>query len=269
MTTRVNLQLLSDLHQDMLSNDSLEHISIHPDTNILVVAGDVGQGASEMRKLKTLASPERPVVAIFGNHCVVGERIVELEAIAREMSSPEDGFYVLHRDSVTLFGIRFVGAILWTDGMAIPQGTSFEESCALCAPRGYAKSELRPGVPFSFEDSIKEHKKDLGYIRSVLSVPFEGPTVVITHHLPSTKSVASEYINFPTSAAYSSNLSDLEFSGCDFWFHGHTHSSVDYYIGYCRVVCNPRGHSKVAGQWQNPLFKPELLIPVRVKASSI
>lgn len=269
MTACVNLQLLSDLHQEMLNDASLEHIAIHPNTNVLVVAGDVGRGVSELERLKALASPKRPVVAIFGNHCVVGERISELESMAQEMSSPEEGFYVLHRSSVTLFGIRFVGAILWADGMTIPDGMSFEQSCSLCAPRGFEKSELSPGVPFSFESSIVEHKKDLSYIRSVLAAPFDGPTVVITHHLPSPKSVSAEYLNFPTSATYSSKLDDLEFSGCDFWFHGHTHSSVDYYIGHCRVVCNPRGHSKVPGQWQNPRFKPELLIPVCVKSNSI
>jgi len=26
------------------------------------------------------------------------------------------------------------------------------------------------------------------------------------------------------------------------WVHGHTHSSHDYRVGGCRVVCNPRGY---------------------------
>jgi len=30
--------------------------------------------------------------------------------------------------------------------------------------------------------------------------------------------------------------------GADLWFHGHVHDSVDYTVGRCRVVANPRGY---------------------------
>ena len=28
----------------------------------------------------------------------------------------------------------------------------------------------------------------------------------------------------------------------DLWIHGHTHTSFDYRVGRCRVLCNPRGY---------------------------
>jgi hypothetical protein len=28
-----------------------------------------------------------------------------------------------------------------------------------------------------------------------------------------------------------------------FWFHGHMHDSIDYQVGECRVLCNPRGYN--------------------------
>ena len=260
----INVQLLSDLHQDYLVEAMPAPLTFHPAADVLVVAGDVGRGPKELSHLKSLASPSRPIVAIFGNHCAVGLCISELELLAQNLSSPKDGFFVLHRSSVTLFGIRFVGATLWTDGHAMPNGVSFEDSFAHCAPRGFALANEVLGVPFSFEASMREHKKDLSYIAGQLTLPFEGPTIVITHHLPSPRSVSPEFINFPAAAAYASNLPGPIFDGCDYWLHGHTHSSVDYAIGACRVVCNPRGHSRIPGQWQNSEFDPQLLIPVKV-----
>jgi hypothetical protein len=43
---------------------------------------------------------------------------------------------------------------------------------------------------------------------------------------------------------YVSDLDDLIFDNpqIKYWSHGHTHESVDYMIGDCRVVCNPRGY---------------------------
>jgi len=34
----------------------------------------------------------------------------------------------------------------------------------------------------------------------------------------------------------------LENSQIKYWSHGHTHVNLDYMVGDCRVVCNPRGY---------------------------
>jgi hypothetical protein len=45
------------------------------------------------------------------------------------------------------------------------------------------------------------------------------------------------------------------------WIHGHTHDSFDYLLNGTRIVCNPRGYAR-SGVNENPLFDPDLIIPV-------
>ena len=39
-----------------------------------------------------------------------------------------------------------------------------------------------------------------------------------------------------------SELPDSFFAVPALWVHGHTHTSHDYRVGRCRIVCNPRGY---------------------------
>ena len=69
--------------------------------------------------------------------------------------------------------------------------------------------------------------------------------MVITHHLPSYMSVATAYKNPRDEQFNYLYYSDLDklVDKADYWFHGHTHTSADYVLGNCRVICNPRGYS--------------------------
>ena len=42
-----------------------------------------------------------------------------------------------------------------------------------------------------------------------------------------------------------------------YWSHGHTHESMDYMIGDCRVVCNPKGYHPTE---VNPDFDPNFAV---------
>lgn len=50
----------------------------------------------------------------------------------------------------------------------------------------------------------------------------------------------------------------------DLWVHGHVHESFDYWIGRCRVVCNPRGYPGRAGQAENARFDPNYVVEIGV-----
>jgi Icc-related predicted phosphoesterase len=71
-----------------------------------------------------------------------------------------------------------------------------------------------------------------------------GPTVVITHHAPSRKSIHSRFSSSLLNACFVSDVEHL-LNGrrvC-LWVHGHTHDSFDYVLNGTRVVCNPRGYA--------------------------
>ena len=88
------------------------------------------------------------------------------------------------------------------------------------------------------------------------------PTVVVTHHAPSERSVNSRYASGPYSAldrAYYSDLDDLvAISNAALWIHGHVHTNFDYEIGNTRVLCNPRGYPG-----ENPDWNPAMVIEVK------
>lgn len=87
--------------------------------------------------------------------------------------------------------------------------------------------------------------------------------IIITHHLPSMRSVGSMYKGSRTNAFYvHDHVERLISHGPDkprLWIHGHTHSSNDYMLGNVRVICNPGGYPQ---KMENPDFNPRLIVEV-------
>ena len=94
------------------------------------------------------------------------------------------------------------------------------------------------------------HKRSRAWLEKALARPFNGKTIVVTHHTP-TQWSWNESPNDIKKLAYCNDLKAL-FHGYDIsaWFHGHTHSIGDYRIEGTRVLSNTRGyagHKEVAG----------------------
>mgnify|MGYP003334298887 FL=1 len=110
-------------------------------------------------------------------------------------------------------------------------------------PIGY-KDKEEPSR-FSPEDSVKDHKEFLEYLKiAVTMLPCK--YVVCTHHTPTPMSIHEKYKHDELmNGAYTSNLSEfiLDHPKIKLWTHGHTHEDFDYMVGTTRVVCNPRGYS--------------------------
>jgi Icc-related predicted phosphoesterase len=82
--------------------------------------------------------------------------------------------------------------------------------------------------------------------------------VVVTHHLPSFRSVPPQFQNSSLNAFF---VHDVENSirqySPSLWIHGHTHTNFDYTIGKTRVVANPRGYPE-----ENRAFQTDFVIEV-------
>ena len=106
------------------------------------------------------------------------------------------------------------------------------------------------------------------------------PTVVVSHHLPSWRSVAPAFARSVSNAAFVSDLDDLV-GRSTVWIHGHTHSSHRYAVGGATLVCNPRGYPRhlkpgtapsAAGpatdvtEFENPTFDAGLIVDVPMQA---
>ena len=106
------------------------------------------------------------------------------------------------------------------------------------------------------------HWTDRDWLRRQLAQPFDGPTVVVTHHAPSVGSVADKYAADWLTPAFVSDLPEEFFSVPALWVHGHTHTGFDYVRGRCRVASNPRGYWLQDSSFEYQGFDPALVIDV-------
>jgi predicted phosphodiesterase len=97
---------------------------------------------------------------------------------------------------------------------------------------------------------------DQAWLQTALSVPHEGPTVVVTHFAPSLRSADPRYGLTPGTAGFCNALDDW-LGHADLWLHGHLHCPIDYQAGRCRVVANPLGY---AAKGEQAGFQPDCVL---------
>ena len=239
----MKLCILNDLHNEFEPLDVSDLNS--NDFDVLILAGDtdIGIRGAKWAVEKFL---NVPIIYIAGNHEYYGKKIPKINSALREISSGTN-LYFLENDELILGDVRFLGCTLWTDFKLYGQDkfqSAVDEAqkvmtdyhrIRLGADKRYRK--LRPS------DTIFFHYKSTRFLEEKLIKPFEGSTVVITHHSPSPKANANKCEDL-SEAAFSSNLEWLILNyKPNLWIHGHVHKKLDYQIGDTRVICNSRGYA--------------------------
>lgn len=219
------------------------------------------------------------VIYVAGNHeHYHGDYRFTLNELKRKLSYIKN-LYVLDRDSKTIDEVTFIGGTLWTDmnkedplTLYHMKGMMNDFNCVLNSnnqvsykvfmpvdkPVGMTDEEwLQQPVEtrnkpvfklrdakFTPEDAVEDHKKMLGYVKSVVNES-DKKFVVVGHHAPSRQSTHPRYKHDTVmNGGYSSELDDyiMDHPQIKLWTHGHTHEPFDYMIGETRIVCNPRGY---------------------------
>lgn len=271
----MRLLILSDLHREIWCREQtryegqVDHFPVidiarsRPD--VVVLAGDIDVGAEAVTWADETFSG-LPVVYVHGNHEGYGNALDELQRDVENACSRTKHVHYFNRRELVLGNVRFLGATLWTDFMLYGkqrQAMAMEEAGARMNDyrRIRMSSEMLGRVTPA--DTARLHREDLAWLESRLAKPFVGPTVVVTHMAPSMRSISARYRNGLISAAFASNLEYL-IERADLWVHGHTHSSADYRVGPCRVICNPLGYPSRDGfeMPENSAFNPNLIVEV-------
>ena len=262
--------VFSDLHLKF-NRTSNFHIVIPDDVNIIIVAGDVTDPASESIYWlqENIASPNCPVIFVAGNHEHYGQIYEESMELGRVAASKCKDVHFLENNEIVLNGVRFLGCTLWTDHKLYG---NVEESSkyALLRLNDYrlihtAKNphEIARWTP---EQTSQIHEDSIHWLENRLKEKFDGKTVVLTHHCPHPLSIATEYLGDKLNPAFTSDLSTLITTyQPDFWFHGHTHANFDYIVPNTktRIICNPRGYiRRGTNEVENPHFKDNLTIEI-------
>jgi hypothetical protein len=273
----MRIQLFSDLH---LESDPGFSPKIFPDTDLVVLAGDIGSYQPGSR-LETsdfglgrfapafLGVPR--VLYLPGNHEF--DSLEYGEAYARLRQTCQDlGITWLEREVLVIGHVRFIGSTLWSDFDAIagkePDAAARDRlrAKAFRAANWYLSrnTTFNDGTPVLAEEMREMSLEAQAWLRRVLAEPFDGTTVVVTHYAPSLRSADPRYGLTPGTAGFCNSLDEL-LPLADLWIHGHLHCLNDYVVEgrehgrpwSCRVVANPLGY---AGKGEREAFREDLVI---------
>ena len=241
---------LSDLHIEF-ENPELRI----PDVDLILLAGDIGVGNKGVKWIKEHIK-EIPVIYVLGNHEYYGNKYPGLLKKLKE-ETKETNIALLENEMIEMGSISIYGATLWTDyeinGHPGIAGYECEQVMT-----DFRKIRIEPRYSkIRHTDLIQIHRKTVKWLTESLATNINKKNIVITHHAPSIKSTPEIYKDELITAAYASNLeSVIENYKPYLWIHGHYHSSSDYMINNCRVICNPFGYSDE----RNKNFKDNLII---------
>lgn len=238
----MRIHLISDLHMEFGREPELHT----PDCDLVVLAGDIHGGARGV----TWAAQKfgrTPVVYVPGNHEFY--RGIRTEVLHdMNVASVGTNVMVLNNRTANIDGVRFIGATLWTDYDLWGDPEQFMQVAerGMNDHRWIMNTDCSKFMPI---DARSEHMISREYILHRLEEPFDGKTVVVTHHAPSMFSVHRRYKQDRLTAAFASNLDTLiSMYQPVLWLHGHMHDACDYNIGMTNVVCNPMGYPSEQGQ---------------------
>lgn len=244
----MRIALFSDLHRECSTIDIQSYVK---DADVVVLAGDIDEGLKGVEWAKTIP---KPVIYVPGNHEYDYGNIQELNTA---YAQDHGNVHVLQNKQCIIGNVRFLGCTLWTDFeyhgfLAVAQAM---EACEQGMPEykvtRYDDHRVTP------KDILGIHRDSRGWLNAMLNTPFDGDTVVVTHHAPHPKSILPRYYHEWITAAFASNCEELMHRPF-LWMHGHTHEPVDYWVGDTRVVSHPRGYfnrkDQVPAQWGKPML---------------
>ncbi|WP_296592134.1 metallophosphoesterase [Methylophaga sp.] len=234
----MKFQLFSDLHLEM--GDSF--IPPDSDADVIILAGDINTGLKGLEYAEKLIKQfNKDVIYVPGNHEFYRYDIMILREEMQLFAKAHPKLHLLDNNMVTIHGVRFIGSTLWTDyaldGSRDKQKTMDFIGFYLNDHRLIKNGDQR----FTPQDALALHIEAKSFLQLKLSEPFEGKTVVVTHHAPSLFCHHPDFEMDEMAAAFISDCDDL-LKYADVWCFGHTHANVDMDINGCRVLSNQKGY---------------------------
>ncbi|HUH60508.1 MAG TPA: metallophosphoesterase [Candidimonas sp.] len=253
-STRLNI--LSDLH---LSQAGLP--LPRTDAHVVVLAGDIARPAQAIEWARGF---NKPVLYVPGNHEFYGGSFSSTVQALKEYAKGTS-VHILDNEEIILEGVRFLGSTLWTDfnlyGPGAPRDQAIADALKFTLDFARITSDAT-GAALTPQEMEAVFSANRAWLAARLDEAFDGPTVVITHHAPSPRSIHPRFQGSSVNCCFVSNSEDLVLAGRSaLWIHGHTHDSFDYHVGGTRVLCNPRGYAK-DGVNENTAFASELVVDV-------
>ena len=266
----------SDIHIEIREKDpgsgwtDIQPLALGPDltglagtADLLVLAGDIGRMRSR-RDVSTLRYAEQaaaylgcPAVVVPGNHeyyrgSFDDERDTLLAARVAGVTVLDRGEAYYPCDSGSL---RILGATLWTDYAVLGNPAQGMREAAQ-AIEDHRLITRRGGAPFLPQDALAEHRLSRAWLAQRLAEPHNGPTLVVTHHVPHSAARNPTYGTTSLSPAFDSDCDELIAAAAKVhvaaWIFGHHHWSQKLEVGGVRLVSAQLGYPGENTAWEGP-----------------
>ena len=269
----------SDVHLEI--DDTIPLPVEAEDADAIIISGDltyaskISKTASELIKLFNL-----PIIFVAGNHefyrqSSYRQAIQDIRSAAEKSITEnwKQTFHFLDRDELIFGDTRILGVTLWVDmqmGAKTSQDRIWRLREAQFALNDFRQVKMDSHRLMKPSDMIELCRRDTHWLREQLQKPFDGKTVVVSHHMPHPACTPDIYRDNPhnhlfanSEKAFDDILND-EMLAPDLWICGHTHTAfdIDIGIGHTRIVCNPHGYASEFGmngfQWDKVVGLDEL-----------
>jgi predicted phosphodiesterase len=255
----MRINIISDIHLEFGD-------LVLPGGDILILAGDACESRTLTRHPYNPADPSDPiyrrpdraarffqvecakyrhVIYVMGNHehyhSYLHKTYDEIKACMPA------NVHLLEQEHIEIDGVLFLGATMWTDCNRNDPSTLHTLRHGMNDYRviTYMDSKHNNWRKLHPSDTVAVFSRTIKYFKKVLAANPGKPTVVVTHHAPTYKSINEIYIHDKfMNGGYASDVSDLILDNPQIkcWVHGHMHDPVDYLVGDTQVLSNPRGY---------------------------
>lgn len=247
----------SDQHHEIYGTPGS---SLPAEADVYVCAGDLTRTIrAGIRWLSENVASHMPTVYVAGNHEFYRESFIDCMADGLTESRLHERVHFLENDIKVIDGVRFIGCTLWTDFSVMGQ-----QPLAVLHAQGamndykMIKFRKQPYEKLMPRHTQQRNAQSVSFLDAALAMPFDGKTVVVTHHAPHPRSIGERFRGDLLTAAFVNDLNEMiEHRQPELWIHGHTHEFFDYQVGDTRVVCNARGYGSEATG-----FKPGFVVEI-------
>lgn len=238
----------------------------------VLIGGDSAHGIASLYAPEDAAMKYAcPVAYVWGNHepyeSVIPTLRAQEDARLETLRGLGADIRALHGAATVIAGVRIIGAPLWTDFNLYPEDAAAARRAVGSGLRDYTAARTAPDRLLTVPDVELMHARDKAAIYGLLAEPFDGPTIVMTHHLPVRQVIAPKR-EAPSrgrilNAGFASDLwSEIRRFAVDVWIYGHSHDNIQWTgqgeHGEVRFISNARGYPFEMGNGFDPAFVLEI-----------
>lgn len=239
----MKIGIVSDLHTEFWHDREFNGIGERvrerlADAEIVLLPGDIGVGTDSVAAARRLF-PDKPVYLIAGNHEFYYFDYDEV--LASLAAAAGDTVHFLHKSVVELGAIRLIATTLWTDFNLY--GTP--DLSQIVAREGINDFRLvrYQGHRLTPADMLERHRDEWAWVIRMLDRPFDGYTILMTHHAPVSFAISDRFVNDALSPCFVSRLEEhLVRDDLPLVIWGHTHHCVDRMIDRTRFLSSQTGY---------------------------